>query len=203
MIRPKFWTFDHPILDNLPAFDAQKIPDLVTRVQQNDPQAKEELLNQSLSYIKTRLNKLLYQESRLRNNVDELISYLIEWLVTLINQVAAGKELKNFIHLISASLYRNCLRYLDTLTICGPIERSYKVRPTQCNVNIEGIADITEPTDLIEDLQDISDSKLESEFIRLRIEGYRNFEIAKILNLTQSDISRIRTTLLRKLKNAD
>jgi hypothetical protein len=196
MAKLKFWTFDHPILDKLPPFNADRTNILIECVKNGSIDAKEELLTQLLAYIKTRLGKILYKESRLRNDIDGLVSFLIEWLVKLIAQISDGKHIGNIVNYVSASLRVYCLRYLDTLLSYGPIEHRYTSGITQCNVCLDTIHMPPNASELLENLQGIA-TNIELEFIRLRIEGYKNTEIASLLNITTTDVSRMRKTLLR------
>jgi hypothetical protein len=193
-----FWTFDHPILDKLRPFDNEKIPDLVIQVQNGSLEAKEELLYQLLAYIKTRLGKILYKESRLRNEVDGLVSYLIEWLIEQIDKISQQKPIKNIVHYISVSLKFRCFDYLDTLLAYGPVERRYYTNITQQCICMNTLPVPANGSELFGRLQDIASSEIELEFIRLRTEGYKNKEIAQKLNLNPCDVSRIRKILLKR-----
>jgi DNA-binding CsgD family transcriptional regulator len=197
-MKPGFWTFDHPILDKLAPFDSKKIPGLVTQVQNGHIEAKEELLYQLLAYIKTRLGKILYKESRLRNEVDGLISYLIEWLIEQIDKISQQKPVKNIVHYTSVSLKFRCFDYLDTLLAYGPTERRYYANITQQCICMNTIPTPANGSELLGCLQDITCTEIELEFIRLRTEGYKNKEIAQKLNLNPCDVSRIRKTLLKR-----
>jgi hypothetical protein len=198
MTKPGFWTFDHPVLDKLEPFDSKKIPELVKAVQNGSIEAREELLYQLLAYIKTRLGKILYKESRLRNEVDGLISYLIEWLVEQIDKIANQKPIKNLVHYTSVSLKFRCFDYLDTLLSYGPIERRYYANITQQYICMNTISTPANGSELLECLQDTAYTDFEQEFIRLRIAGHNNKEIAQKLNLNPCDVSRIRKTLLKR-----
>jgi DNA-binding CsgD family transcriptional regulator len=202
MAKPKFWTFDHPILDKLPPFNSEGISVLVERIQKGDIKAKEELLYQLLGYIKTRLGKILYKESRLRHDIDGLISFLIEWLVKLIEQIFCGKYIGNIVNYVSASLRLYCLRYLDTLLSYGPAEHRYISGVAQCNVCLDTIHMPPDANELLESLQSAATTDSEHEFIRLRMEGYKNTEIAQALSITTTDVSRLRKTLMRHFNEA-
>lgn len=198
MARPKFWTFDHPVLDKLPSFDSVKILELVRRVQQGDIEAKDELLYQLLSYIKIRLSKIISTDTRLRNNIDDLISYLIAWLVKLVNQVSQGKPANNILNYISKSLRFFCLRYLHTLPAYGPVERCCYANVSQCNICLESIPMPSETGEFLENLQSLAFTENELAYINLRITGYNNLEIARLLKITTTDVSRIRKILERR-----
>jgi hypothetical protein len=195
MAKLKFWTFNHPVLDKLEPFKGDKISALVKRVQQGDKLAKDELLYQFLSYVKTRLGKLIYTDTRLRNNLDGLVSYLIEWLVSLVDQISQGKPDNNILHYVSISLRYRCLDYLGSLLAYGPCLGNYSV--SQHNICLETIPMPSNALEFLQLLQNAATTDIELEFIRLRTEGYKNTEIAKLLGITTTDVSRIKKTLLR------
>jgi DNA-directed RNA polymerase specialized sigma24 family protein len=198
MTQPGFWTFDHPILDKLPPFDGKKIPSLVKQVQQGDSVAKEQLLEQLLSYIKTRLGKILSKETRLKNDLDGLVSHLIEWLVGLIEQIYAGKSDTNILHYVAVSLRFRCLNHFRTFFSYGPNHYEYCPTITQCDLCLEMVPSPSDASELLEKLQGLASTENELKFIYLRVAGYTNKEIAQQLNLTQTTVSRIRKTLLKR-----
>jgi transcriptional regulator len=56
--------------------------------------------------------------------------------------------------------------------------------------------------ELLESLQSAATTDSEHEFIRLRMEGYKNTEIAQALSITTTDVSRLRKTLMRHFNEA-
>jgi hypothetical protein len=202
MAKPKFWTFDHPVLDNLPPFSSKKFSTLVRCVQSGDLTAKDDLLYQFLGYVKTRLGKILSTDTRLRNNMDGLVSYLIEWLVKLVEQISYGMPDNNILHYISKSLRYRCFDYLGTLLAFGPIDHKYCINLNQRSMCLESIPMPSNAEELLEKLQSLVATNNEREFIRLRIDGYKNTEIAKLLDITTTDVSRIRKTLERRFNEA-
>jgi hypothetical protein len=202
MAKLKFWTFDHPILDNLPPFSSEKLSTLVKLVQKGNLTAKDELLYQFLSYVKTRLGKILSTDTRLRNNMDGLVSYLIEWLVKLVEQINHGMPDNNILHYVSISLRYRCFDYLGTLLAYGPTDHKYCINLNQHSLCLESIPMPSDAEELLEKLQSVVTTNDEQEFIRLRIEGYKNVEIAQFLGITTTDVSRIRKTLMRHFNEA-
>ena len=201
MTKPQFWSFNHPIFDKLSTFDSKTIPALVKLVQNKNKEAKEELFHQLLGYIKTRLGKIFYQHIRLRNEVDDLVSFLSEWLLVVVNKLENGKlSGENILGYVSASLLGRCqdfLRLGGRLAPGAKFERS-KCYVTQYPLNSDILYAQEDAQELLTNLLDIAKTDLEREFIRLRSEGYRNFEIAEMLHLTKTDISRMRRILIRR-----
>jgi DNA-binding CsgD family transcriptional regulator len=199
MTQPKFWSFHHPVFDKLSTFDSQTIPLLVARVQQNDRIAKEELFHQLLGYIKTRLGKILYREMRLRNEVDDLISFLSEWLLVVINNLETEKlSGENILGYVSTSLRGRCHDFLRGWLVFGPKFKCNKRQLIRQPLNSDTLYARENTHELLINLLDIAKTDLEREFIRLRSEGYRSVEIADILKLTPTDISRMRKALIRR-----
>jgi DNA-directed RNA polymerase specialized sigma subunit len=176
---------------------------LVELVQKGNIQAKDDLLYQLLGYIKTRLGKIISTDTRMRNNVDELVSYLMLWLVKLINQVSNGKPANNLLNYISKSVRFYCLRYLHTLPAYGPAERCCYSNIAQCNICLESIPILSDTVEFLDEVQSLAVTSDEHEYIRLRVEGYNNTEIAQTLKITTTDVSRIRKSLERRFNDAN
>lgn len=200
MGRPAPWTIDHPLLNKMPQFKYFTVAPLVLLVQQGDKEAQANLLNQLLAYSKTRLGKIMQKETRLYADLDSLVSYIVERIMDLIYAVANGKQIDNIVRYVSATLYIWCLKYLDTLPSFGRSRMKHLSGVIQEHCPLDNIFAASISEELLDTLDSIAETDQERNFIRLRSMGYRNYEIADLIGITQVAVSNIRQTLLHRYK---
>jgi len=200
MGKPAPWTIDHPLLNKMPQFKYLSVAPLVVLVQKGDREAQANLLNQLLAYSKTRLGKIMQKETRLYADLDSLVSYIVERIMDLIYAVANGKQIENIVRYVSATLYIWCLKYLDTLPSFGRSRMKHLTGVIQEHCPLDNIFAASIREDLLDTLDAIAKTDRERAFIKLRSMGYRSYEIAEIMDITQVAVSNIRQTLLQRYK---
>jgi DNA-directed RNA polymerase specialized sigma subunit len=185
----------------MPPFKYLSVQPLVDKVAAGDIQAREELLNQLLAYVKTRLGRITRQETRLHGDLDALVSHIAEHLVDLVYAVSQGKQIDNIVKYVSATLYIWCLRYLDTLLSFGKSRMKHLTGIVQERHPLDTIYCVEVDADLLDTLDAIAYTDREREFIRLRSMGYKSYEIAEMLGISQVVVSNIRQTLIRRYQD--
>lgn len=196
MVKKNSWTFDHPILDNLPPLKQGEIPELVKRVEQGDQNARQILLFQLLAYVKLRLPGYLKQMCALKRDVDGLVGYLTVWLLNTIDNKADPRLL----HYVAKSVRGECQKYQYRMRVYGPVEdptTAWKHQRQDPHV-----PDLPIPQDVeflsLDDLDEIrAKARNDNEYLFMlyRLQGYTNKEIALMLGISAVAVTRLRKVL--------
>jgi DNA-binding NarL/FixJ family response regulator len=116
----------------------------------------------------------------------------------LVYAVANGKQIENIVRYVSATLYIWCLKYLDTLPSFGRSRMKHLTGIIQEHHPLDTVFSDSISEELLDTLDSIAKTDREHDFINLRSMGYRSYEIAELMGITQAAVSNVRQTLLRR-----
>jgi DNA-directed RNA polymerase specialized sigma24 family protein len=194
---------NNPVLDSLPAFSRKQIDYLVVRLQQGD-NVRDELLFQLLAYIKIRLGMIIFRETRLESELDNLVSYLTVWLMRIIENVRTGANTgENVLGYVSMSLKNRCKDFLSTLRSFGPANFSRDEKMVRHCLSTVELYEKESLADCIDKLFSLADTEEEYIFLQMRFEGYKSNEIAHAMGTNKKELSLIRQRLYLRYKETD
>jgi hypothetical protein len=206
----KYWKVDDPLFESLPKFDRERTQELLTAIQADDLDVKDELTLQLLAMCKIILRRYLYKNPALQRQLPDLIGVLMlrtcTWVDDLSNHLVSDIQspdyywqiIKNAIHDFNIDDNNPCVsgNWLRKQHHKG------KISPVRVKLNDDLLQ--TNPTKVLE-LEDVlltlAETDCEREVIILRFQGYTEFEIADQLNVNRIYVHRIRVALEERYDN--